>query len=63
MWEVVASHGHRVRDIRHESDARHIVHSLGLTTLIAPGRYVIADNRGQRVVAEIHHQAATVPVR
>jgi hypothetical protein len=37
MWEVVTSQGHRVRDIRHQSDARHIVHSLGLTTLIAPG--------------------------
>ncbi len=63
MWEVVTSHGHCVRDIPHESDARHIVHSRGLTTLIAAGRYVIADNRGERFVAEIHHQAATVSVR
>ena len=53
MWEVVTSFGHRARDVRDESDARHIVHSLGLATLIAPGRKAIADNRGQRFVAEI----------
>ena len=35
MWEVITSHGHRVRDIQHESDAMRAVHALGLTTLIA----------------------------
>jgi hypothetical protein len=54
MWEVVTSHGHRARDIRHESDAQETVYSLGITTLIAPGRYLVADNRGDQFVAEIH---------
>ena len=38
MWEVITSQGHRARDIQHESDALRAVHSLGLTTLIAPFR-------------------------
>lgn len=58
MWEVVTSQGHRARDIQHESDAALAVHSLGLTTLIAPGRYLVSDNRGQRFVAEIRWQPA-----
>jgi hypothetical protein len=62
MWEVVTSLGHRARDIRLESDARHTLRSLGLTTLIAPGRYLVADNRGQRFVAEIRQQPPTMPV-
>jgi hypothetical protein len=62
MWEVVTSHGHRARDIRLESDARHAVHSLGLTTLVAPGRYLVTDNRGQHFVAEIREQRLTMPV-
>ena len=63
MWEVVTSHGHRVRDIWQKSDVLHAVHSLGLTTLIALGRYLVADNRGERFVAEIRHQPTTTPVR
>jgi hypothetical protein len=63
MWEVITSQGHRARDIQHESDAFHAVHSLGLTTLIAPYRYLVSDNRGQRFVAEIHSQATVAPVR
>ncbi len=63
MWEVVTSNGHRVRDIRNESDARHSVRSLGLATLISPGRYSVVDNRGHRFVAEIHQRPATMPVR
>jgi hypothetical protein len=47
MWEVITSQGHRARDIQHESDALHVVHSLGLTTLIAPYRYLVSDYRGQ----------------
>ena len=39
MWEVITSQGHRARDIAHESDAMRTVHALGITTLIAPGRY------------------------
>ena len=63
MWEVITSQGHRARDIQHESDATRAVHSLGLTTLIAPGRYLVSDNRGQRFVAEIHWQPTVTRVR
>jgi hypothetical protein len=34
MWERLTSNGHRARDIRNESEARHSVCSLGLATLI-----------------------------
>ena len=63
MWEVITSQGHRARDIQHESDATRAVHSLGLTTLIAPGRYLVSDYRGQRFVAEIHRQPTVTPAR
>jgi hypothetical protein len=63
MWEVITSQGHRARDIQHESDAFRAVHSLGVTTLIAPYRYLVSDHRGQRVVAEIHRQPAPAPAR
>lgn len=63
MWEVVTSNGHRVRDIRHESDALRTVHALGITTLIAPGRYFVTDGRGRRFMAEIHRQTIITPVR
>ena len=63
MWEVITSQGHRARDIQHESDAMRAVHSLGLTTLIAPGRYLVSDYRGQRFVAEIHWQPTVTPAR
>ena len=56
MWEVITSQGHRARDIAHESDAMRTVHALGITTLIAPGRYLVSDHRGQRFFAEIHRQ-------
>jgi hypothetical protein len=61
MWEVITSHGQRARDIQHEADAMRAVHSLGLTTLIAPGRYLVSDYRGQRFVAEIHRQPTVRP--
>jgi hypothetical protein len=63
MWEIITSQGHRSRDIQHEADALRAVHSLGLTTLIAPYRYLVADHRGQRFVAEIHRQPTVAPVR
>lgn len=61
MWEVITSQGHRARDIQHESDALRAVHSLGLTTLIAPYRYLVSDHRGRRVVAEVHRQTTAAP--
>ena len=63
MWEIITSQGYRSRDIQHEADALRAVHSLGLTTLIAPYRYLVADHRGQRFVAEIHRQPTAAPVR
>ena len=63
MWEIITSQGHRARDIQHESDALRTVHSLGLTTLIAPYRYLVDDHRGDRFVAEIHRQLTAAPVR
>lgn len=63
MWEVITSQGHRARDIQHESDALRAVHSLGLTTLIAPYRYLVSDHRGRRFVAEIHRQPTAAPAR
>jgi hypothetical protein len=63
MWEVITSQGHRARDIQHESDALRAVHSLGITTLIAPYRYLVSDRRGQSFVAEIHRQATAAPTR
>lgn len=63
MWEVVTSQGHRARGIQHESDAHDTVYSLGLATLVAPGRYLVADNRGERFVAEVHPQPNTKPIR
>lgn len=56
MWEVITSQGHRARDITHESEAMRTVHALGITTLIAPGRYLVSDHWGRRFVAEIHRQ-------
>lgn len=63
MWEIVTSQGHRVRDIQHECDAMRAVHALGLTTLIAPYRYLVADYRGNRFVAEVHRQPSATPAR
>lgn len=63
MWEVITSQGHRVRDIQHESDAMRTVHSLGLTTMITPYRYLVADYKGHRFVAEVHRQPTVTPVR
>jgi hypothetical protein len=63
MWEVITSQGHRARDIQHESEALRAISSLGITTLIAPGRYLVSDCRGQRFVAEMHRQPAVVPAR
>ena len=54
MWTVVTSHGQRVDGIAHEHIAFSTVHSMGITTLIAPYRYLVSDNRGQRFHAEIH---------
>jgi hypothetical protein len=61
MWEVVTSHGHRVLGIQHESDARRVLHNLGITTMITQFRYSVTDNRGQQFVAEIRHHCPNQP--
>jgi hypothetical protein len=63
MWEVITSQGDRARNIQHESEATRTVHSLGMTTLIAPGKYLVSDYRGRRFIAEIHRQATVPPPR
>jgi hypothetical protein len=54
MWTVDTSLGQRVDRISHEHSARAAVHSMGITTLVAPYRYLVTDNHGQRFHAEIH---------
>ena len=54
MWTVITSQGQRVDGITHEHTALRTVHSMGMTTLIAPYRYLVVDNRGQQFHAEIH---------
>ena len=61
MWEVSTSQGHRPATFSMRSMRFHAVHSLGLTTLIAPYRCQVPDHRGQRFVAEIHRQATAAP--
>jgi hypothetical protein len=53
MWTVVTSQGQRVEGITHEHMALSTVRSMGMTTLIAPYRYLVMDNGGQRFHAEI----------
>jgi hypothetical protein len=54
MWTVVTSLGQRVDGITHEHVALSTVHSMGVTTLLAPYRYLVTDNHGHRFHAEIH---------
>ena len=54
MWTVITSLGQRVDGITHEHMALRAVHSMGVTTLLAPYRYLVMDNRGHRFHAEIH---------
>ena len=54
MWTVITSLGHRVDGITHEHTALRTVHSMGVTTLLAPYRYLVVDNRGHQFHAEIH---------
>ncbi len=54
MWAVVTSLGQRVGGIANEETALSTVHLMGTSTLLAPYRYLVTDNRGQRFHAEIH---------
>ena len=64
MWTVITSLGQRVDGITHEHTALRTVHSMGVTTLLAPYRYLVVDNCGRQFHAEVHRYAvSTVPRR
>ena len=58
MWTVITSLGQRVDGITHEHVALRTVHSMGITTLLAPHRYLVVDNRGHQFHAEIRRCSA-----
>ena len=57
MWTLTTSNGRRLADIRLKSDARRIVHKLGVTQLRGPYSWDVVDNQGRLFVAEIRYQA------
>ena len=67
MWEVITSQGHRAREIQHESDALRAVHSLGLTTLIAPTDtwflIIGANDSSRRYITKLQLRRPTRPCR
>jgi hypothetical protein len=48
MWAITTSDGRRVADIHSETDARRIVHALGITQLRGP--YVLGRCRQPRAL-------------
>jgi hypothetical protein len=58
MWAVVTSLGQRVDGIAHEHTALRTVHLMGMSTLLAPYRYLVTDSRGQRFHAEIRRTSS-----
>jgi hypothetical protein len=57
MWRLTTSDGRRVANIRSETDARRIVHTLGLTELRGPYSWDVVDSQGRRFVAEIKRRS------
>jgi hypothetical protein len=57
MWTVTTSDGQRVPDIHSETDARRIVHTLGITQLRGPYSWDIVDSQGRLFVAEIRYRS------
>ena len=57
MWALTTSDGRRVADIHSETDARRIVHMLGVTQLRGPYSWDIVDNQGRLFVAEIRYRS------
>ena len=57
MWTLTTSDGQRVADIHSETDARRIVHTLGITQLRGPYSWHIVDSQGRLFVAEITHRS------
>ena len=59
MWTVVTTLGWRIDGITHEKIALRTVHSMGTTSLVAPYRYAVVDNRGRRFHAELHRSSTS----
>jgi hypothetical protein len=57
MWTLTTSDGQRVADIHSETDARRIVHTLGVTQLRGPSSWDVVDNQGRWFVAEITYRS------
>jgi hypothetical protein len=57
MWTLTTSDGRRIIDIRCETDARRIVHTLGTPQLRGPYSWDVVDNHGRLFVAEITHKS------
>jgi hypothetical protein len=57
MWTLTTSDGQRVADIRSETGARRIVHTLGITQLRGPFSWDVVDSQGRLFVAEIRHRS------
>jgi hypothetical protein len=57
MWTLTTSDGRRVADIRCETDARRLVHTLGTTQLRGPHSWDVIGSQGQMFVAQIRHRS------
>lgn len=56
MWTYVDSRGHQVSGIKHEDDARRMVHTMGVSQWRGAYSWDVTDNTGHRFVAEIKYQ-------
>jgi hypothetical protein len=54
MWAVVTSLGQRVDGVAHADTALSTVHSMGMSTPLAPYLYLVTDNRGRCFYAQPH---------
>jgi hypothetical protein len=59
MWTLITSDGRRIGDIGSESDARRIVHTLGITQLRGPYSWDVVDNQGHCFVAQIGRRSGS----
>jgi hypothetical protein len=57
MWTLTTSDGQRVADIHSETDARRVVHALGITQLRGPYSWDVVDNQGRWFVAAIRYRS------
>jgi hypothetical protein len=57
MWTLTTSDGQWVADIRSETDARRLVHRLGVTQLRGPFSWDVVDSQGRLFVAEMRYRS------